>query len=156
MKRSLLALTVTLALGCSEPPRAAAMKIESREQLIGGRRALAEVGDYKLTNGIIQAIVQEKGHSRGFGAFGGSLIDLDLVRGGKESSALGVAGNDHFTEMFPAFFLEAIEPSEVAILSDGSLGPAVIRVSGKGAEFLSLTKTINDVVVNQPLDYHVD
>ncbi|MFZ5468299.1 MAG: carboxypeptidase regulatory-like domain-containing protein [Myxococcota bacterium] len=150
---------VLLLAGCSSsaPPRASAVRIESRSQLIGGQRALGEVGDFKLSNGIIHAIIQDVGHSRGFGVFGGSLIDVDLVRGSKASSATGTAGNDWFTEMFPAFFLEAIEPQKVEVLADGSAGPAIIRVSGQGNDFLSLTRSINDLVLPPtPLDYTVD
>lgn len=154
---SALAVVVAAYAGCSSTPRARASRIQSREELIGGRRALGEVGDYKLSNGLIHAIVQDIGHSRGFGAFGGSLIDVDLVRGGKQSSATGVAGNDGFTEMFPAFFLEAIEPSKVEVVADGSAGgAAIVRVSGKGGEFLSLAKSINDLVLPAGCDYQVD
>src|SRR4051794_36846237 len=83
----------------STPPKATAFRITSRQQLIGGQRALGDIGDYKLSNGLVHAIVQDIGASRGFGAFGGSLIDVDLVRGGKESLSTGVSGNDYFTEM---------------------------------------------------------
>src|SRR5512145_1759719 len=116
-------LSVLVLASCAKTtPPASAFQIKSRGDLIGGRRALAEVGDYKLTNGIIQAIIQEVGTSRGFGAFGGSLIDIDLVRSAKASGATGVKGNDQFTEMFPAFFLQALEPEKVKVEADGSDG----------------------------------
>src|SRR5205823_967849 len=93
---------VAFFVACTSTPQPSlAMRITSREQLIGGKRALGEVGDYKISNGVIHAIVQDIGKSRGFGAFGGSLIDVDLVRGGKASATSGVKGNDYFTEMFP-------------------------------------------------------
>ncbi len=158
MRRSLTCTALLLALGCSTPPPASAVRVESREQLIGGRRALGEVGDYKLSNGIIHAVIQNTGHSRGFGVFGGSLIDLDLVRGGKRSASTGVAGNDYFTEMFPAFFLQAVEPKTVEIIADGRDGAAaVIRVAGAGGEFMSMTKGINDLTLGSAeLGYQVD
>ena len=124
MKRLAL-VALALSAGCtrtSQPARA--FKIESRADLIGGKRALADVGDYKITNGLVHAIVQDVGTSRGFGAFGGSLIDIDLVRGTETSAVKGPVGNDYFTEMFPAFFLTALEPAEVTVLSDGSDGGA--------------------------------
>ncbi|MHB8874386.1 MAG: carboxypeptidase regulatory-like domain-containing protein [Myxococcaceae bacterium] len=158
MKKLLFALcAVALSLGCTKTAQpATAVRITSRDQLIGGQRALGEIGDYKISNGIVHAIVQNVGHSRGFGVFGGSLIDVDLVRGGKSSAATGVAGNDYFTEMFPAFFLQAIEPQEVSIVEDAG-GAAVIRVTGRGANFLSLTKSINELVIGAgPLEYQVD
>src|SRR5215210_3217995 len=87
-----LAASAILALcaTCSSttPPHASAIKIGSREQLIGGLRALGDVGDFKISNGIIHAIIQDIGNSRGPGAFGGSLIDVDLVRGGTKSASL--------------------------------------------------------------------
>ncbi|MBI3183135.1 MAG: carboxypeptidase regulatory-like domain-containing protein [Myxococcales bacterium] len=154
---AVLAAVLAAVTACSsKPPPASAFRIESRDQLVGGRRALGEVGDFKLSNGVVQAVVQDVGHSRGFGAFGGSLIDVDLVRGGKRSSAVGPVGNDYFTEMFPAFFLEAIEPEKVEIADDGRGGAARIRVFGKGGDFLSLTKSVNDIVLPAPFDYQVD
>ncbi|MBX5483503.1 MAG: hypothetical protein IRZ16_16905, partial [Myxococcaceae bacterium] len=151
---------VAFSMACTpaKPPGAQAFRVTSREQLIGGRRALGEVGDFKLTNGIIQAVIQDVGHSRGFGAFGGSLIDIDLVRSGTAHAATGVTGNDQFTELFPAFFLEAMEPSKVEVVADGSDGKAaVIRVSGEGDQFLTLAKGINALVLNDAkLTYQVD
>jgi hypothetical protein len=168
-----------LAAGCSKTtPPARAFQISNRADLIGGKRALGDVepapvdasdliggkrasgdvGDFKLTNGLVQAIVQNVGTSRGFGSFGGSLIDYDLVRSGSANGATGATGNDYFTEMFPAFFLSAIEPAEVKVLADGSDGKAaVIRVSGHAGNFVSLIKPLTDVVdPKQPLDFTCD
>ena len=71
MKRVLaVALASAVAVSCSRTtPNASAFQITSREQLVGGRRALGEVGDFKISNGIVHAIVQDVGTSRGFGAF---------------------------------------------------------------------------------------
>lgn len=178
MKRLLLgALCLTAACTKTEAP-ARAFQINSRVELIGGVRALADVdsapkdatdliggkrasgtdGDYKLSNGIIHAIIQNVGTSRGFGSFGGSLIDIDLVRSGQSSPTAGVVGNDYFTEMFPAFFLTALEPSKVEVLSDGSDGKAAtIRVSGRSGAFISLVKAFTEVVdPTDPLDFSCD
>ncbi len=162
MKRlSTLLLALALQLSCSRSvPPARAFRVNSRHELIGGQRALGEIGDYKISNGIIHAIVQDVGTSRGFGAFGGSLIDLDLVRDSKTSATAGTVGNDYFTEMFPAFFLHAVEPSKVEVLADGSDGQAAkLRVSGGGGEFISIVKEINDslnLVPKANLEYTVD
>lgn len=178
MKRLLLISLVAL-WGCAKStPPARAFQIGSRVELIGGKRALADVepapvdasdliggkralaatGDYKLTNGIIHAIIQNVGTSRGFGSFGGSLIDIDLVRAGNASSTSGVAGNDYFTEMFPAFFLTALEPAKVEVVADGSDGKAaIVRVSGRSGSFISLVKAFTEVVdPKQPLDFSCD
>jgi hypothetical protein len=152
------ALTVgVVAPGCTRTtPPARAFKIESRADLIGGKRALADVGDFKISNGLVHAIVQDVGTSRGFGAFGGSLIDIDLVRGTESSPVKGPVGNDYFTEMFPAFFLTAIEPAKVEAVN-GDDGSAKIVVSGKSGSFISVVNAITDVVYpKDPLDYQVE
>ncbi|MFZ5444948.1 MAG: carboxypeptidase regulatory-like domain-containing protein [Myxococcota bacterium] len=177
--KKLLLVALVFAGACSRTtPPARAFQITSRTELIGGKRALADVeaapkdatdliggkrasgaeGDYKLTNGVIHAIVQNVGTSRGFGSFGGSLIDIDLVRGGASSGTSGTVGNDYFTEMFPAFFLTALEPAQVSVLNDGSDGgPAAIRVAGRSGAFISLVKSFTEVVdPSDPLDFTCD
>ncbi len=145
---------ITSCTRTSQPARA--FKIESRADLIGGKRALADVGDYKISNGIVHAIVQDVGTSRGFGAFGGSLIDIDLVRGTESSAVKGPVGNDYFTEMFPAFFLTAIEPAKVEAVSNED-GSAKIVVSGKSGSFISVVNAITDVAYpKDPLSYTVE
>ena len=149
MKRILLGALVLISACTKTEAPSRAFQINSRVELIGGVRGLGDTdsapkdatdliggkrasgadGDYKLSNGVMHAIIQNVGTSRGFGSFGGSLIDIDLVRSGQASSASGVVGNDYFTEMFPAFFLTALEPAKVEVLADGSDGKAAaIRV----------------------------
>lgn len=178
MKRLLLFSLLTLVACSKSAPPARAFQIQSRTELIGGKRALADVepapvdasdliggkrasgaeGDFKLSNGVIHAIVQNVGTSRGFGSFGGSLIDIDLVRGNGGSSTAGVIGNDYFTEMFPAFFLTALEPSKVEVLADGSAGgAATIRVSGRSGSFITLANAFTTLVdPADPMDFTVD
>jgi hypothetical protein len=147
MKAAFIVALVCALAGCSKTtPPAQAFKIKSRSDLIGGKRALADVGDFKITNGLVQAIVQDKGTSRGFGAFGGSLIDIDLVRSADTNATKGPTGNDYFTEMFPAFFLTAVEPSSVDVVNDAETGIAKIVVSGGSGAFISVTKAITDLV----------
>ena len=149
MRTLSIVVLLCLVAGCkATPPPASAVKISARNELIGGKRALGEVGDYKISNGVIHAIIQDVGFSRGFGAFGGSLIDIDLVRAGKTGNSSAPVGNDYFTEMFPAFFLQAVEPSKVEVFNDGTDGKAaVIRVTGSGGDFLSLVNSINDLLI---------
>ncbi|MBE2252879.1 MAG: carboxypeptidase regulatory-like domain-containing protein [Myxococcus sp.] len=152
---SLFALVLFASCSRTTPP-ARAFKLESRAELIGGKRALADVGDYKISNGLIHAIVQDVGTSRGFGAFGGSLIDIDLVRGNEPNGVKGPQGNDYFTEMFPAFFLTAIEPEKVEAVSAED-GTAKIVVSGKSGSFISVVNAITDVAYpKDPLSYTVE
>jgi hypothetical protein len=151
--------------GCpSSEPLANARQITNRAELIGGPRALGEVGDWLIQNDKVRFIVQDAGFSRGFGVFGGALLDADLVRktSGRGSSDGGV-GKDNFGEMFPAFFLEALEPREVLdpndptgekklpaieIENDGSDGKAaVLVVRGTGGDFIALTQTVNTTLL---------
>jgi hypothetical protein len=141
-----------LATGCGKPSReskARAQKITNRHQLIGGLNALGEVGDYRLENDEIRLIVQDKGFNRANGLFGGSLIDADLRRTRSESDAFGEEGHDTFGELFPAFFLEVIDPDQVEVINDGSDGEAaVVEVRGRGGEFVTMLRYINQVMIN--------
>ncbi|HCF57470.1 MAG TPA: hypothetical protein DFS52_05695, partial [Myxococcales bacterium] len=77
--RTGLAVLIAGALGACEEStgtRAMAMQVTKRDQLVGGPRALGDVGDFVLSNGRIRAVVQGASASRGFGVFGGSLIDV--------------------------------------------------------------------------------
>ncbi len=164
--------TVCLALAygaaCPTQPQARAFKVASRAELIGGPRALGEVGDYLLENDRARFLVQDAGFSRGFGVFGGALLDADLVRpeAGRGDSE-GGRGKDNFGEMFPAFFLEALEPIEVDNQEYGAPGadprdrlPAIevvkaggpgleaeIVIRGLGGDFLALTQSVNEVLL---------
>lgn len=137
--------------GCQDAAteRANARQIATRADLIGGPGSLGEVGDYMLENDQIRVVIQDKGFSRGFGVYGGSLIDADLVRATPAGNSDGGTGRDQFGELFPIFFLEAMVPEAVEILSDGSDGgTARVRVRGTGGDFLTLTKVLNQVILN--------
>ncbi|HEY1098362.1 MAG TPA: carboxypeptidase regulatory-like domain-containing protein, partial [Myxococcota bacterium] len=145
----------------SSPPLASAHRVANRAELIGGPRALGEVGDWMLENGRVRFIVQDAGFSRGFGVYGGALLDADLVREEGRGNSEGGTGKDNFGEMFPAFFLEALEPREVEdpndpraklaaieIENDGSDGnAAVLVVRGTGGDFIAMTQKINELLL---------
>jgi hypothetical protein len=134
--------------GAVDGERAKAYRIERREQLMGGQRALNDVGDYVLENDKIRVVVQDIGYSRGFGMFGGGIIDMDLRRFNERGSLRGDQGRDMFGEMFPAFFLQAMNPQHLEIVSDGSDGgSAIIRVSGYGGDFMSMVKGLNALLI---------
>src|SRR5215510_9103201 len=84
----------------SKSPKVTAQQITSRADLIGGPGALGEVGDYLIANEQVRIIVQGAGYSRGFGLYGGSLIDADLVRPRSFGNSSGGQGNDNFSELF--------------------------------------------------------
>lgn len=138
------------AFGCQEvTPAANARRVVTRTELIGGPSALGEVGDYLLENDHLRVIVQDKGFSRGFGVYGGSLIDIDRKRQAATGTSTGGFGRDQFGELFPVAFLQALVPDAVEVVADGrDGGAAVVRVSGSGGDFLSLTKSLNQAVLN--------
>ena len=167
-----VALCIVIVLGVATcqresaplPPRA--FRVTDRSQLFGGGpRALGEVGDFMLQNDQIRVVIQDAGFSRGFGVYGGSIIDADLRRvdeqGRGESNRLG--GNDIFAEMFPSFFFQAVACDKVVVLSDGTkpyderygqravhydAGVAVVRASGGGGEFLTLLKLFDSLFLS--------
>ena len=103
---------------CSDEGRSYAGRVNSPMELIGGPGALGAVGDYLLANDKVRVIIQDKGWSRGFGVFGGGIIDADIVRPGTQSSAAGGTGRDNFGEAFPAFFLQAFDVENQTIRDD--------------------------------------
>ena len=130
---SLVGVTSLMSCETDSSKKARAYRIAARHQLIGGPRALGEIGDFMLENDQIRVVVQDKGFSRGFGVFGGGIIDADLVRTGSYSGDSSEAvGYDNFGEMFPAFFLEAMEPISLEIEVEESEEAAVIRVEAWG------------------------
>lgn len=141
-----------------------ARRITSAHELIGGPKAIGQVGDWLIGNSQFRVVIQDQGWSRGFGIFGGGVIDVDLQRPGVHSSAAGGTGNDYFGELFPALFLEAwdvdkqfevgkkasdrIELAAIEVLKDGSDGrEAIIRTRASGGDFLTTVGELNDVAL---------
>ncbi|MGM0556362.1 MAG: hypothetical protein ACQEVA_08275 [Myxococcota bacterium] len=126
-----------------------AKEIDSRDELVGGPTALGEVGDYLLENDKIRVVIEKEGYNSGTGLYGGSLIDADLQRSNYDGGYLGGNGSDTFGEYFPAFFLEVVATENVEVINDGSNGEAaIIEVSGRGGEFVSMLRFINQAMVN--------
>jgi len=125
---ALVAATLApLAGGCSaekteDTPLAIAREVTQRSELVGGPRALGDLGDVLMQNDRIRVVIQAPGFSRGFGVYGGSVIDADLRRPSEPGNSLDAEGFDAMGEVFPAFFLQAVAVDEVEILDDGSDG----------------------------------
>src|SRR3990167_1684956 len=149
-----------------QPLQPQAFRVTDRAQLFGGGpRALGDVGDYMIQNDRIRVVIQNAGYSRGFGVYGGGIIDADLRRvdeQGREGSPKR-GGRDIFAEMFPSFFFQAVACDKVEVLSDGSkaydetygerslhydAGVAVLRASGGGGEFLTMLKVFDSLFLN--------
>ncbi len=154
-----LALVCALAaVGCSgssHPQRdsaggalATAFRISDPADLIGGPAALAGIGDWMLRNDRIRVIVEDAGPSIGFvGAFGGGILDADLVRAADEP------GNDRITQTFPVFLPRGAEADRIEVIADGSDGgAAVLRVTGHDGPF-SFLQSFGDISIpDTPLD----
>jgi hypothetical protein len=142
------ALVGALAACSSETaPSARADRISTREQLIGGPKALGDIGDFLLENEKIRVIIEDKGPGRGVTLFGGSLLDADLAR----PNASGVRGNDQLTELLPAFLFEVVEPSQVTVLADGEGGgPARVAVRGTGGDLIQSLAVLNTGLIFPP------
>ncbi len=154
----LLGLASVLAAawaGCSSAvPQATARVVQSRRDLVGGERALGEVGDYLIENEKIRVIIQKPGFSRGFGVYGGSLIDADLRRPSEEGSSGTPVGFDNFGELFPAFFLQAADINSVRVASDGSAdGTARIEATGTAGDFLEMLAVLNRAIAGSNVDF---
>jgi hypothetical protein len=159
-RRLCLFAGIALIAGC-EPSNGGtyARRVQAPEELIGGPGALGQVGDWAIGNQQFRVIIQDQGWSRGFGIFGGGIIDADLQRPGAVGTAGGGTGKDNFGELFPALFLQAFDVEDqiranpathqnetlpgIEIRNDGSDGgPAIIRTRAGGGDFLTLASEL--------------
>jgi hypothetical protein len=146
-----LALSVFAGLaGCSNTPasRAQARTVTHRDEVPAGPRALGDVGDLLLENDKVRVVIQGPGDSRGFGVYGGSLLDAARVdRNQRSGSSAGGVGSDQFGELFPSFFLQAVAVDKVEVISSGADGgPARVRASGTAGDFLELVGYLNRAI----------
>jgi len=175
---SALCLAAIAAGGACAPEQTAwAGRVTSPGQLVGGPRTIGEVGDWRLSNGKVRFIVQDLNlipanenpvyggvdgggvtGDRNYATFGGTLIDADLARPEAELDPRATGdGADGLGELFPAFFLSALEPSSIAVIDDGSTGnPARIRVVGTPSEFLTQTKLVDQLALGTGLTFALD
>lgn len=172
MKRAAAATALALAsTACTggAAPHARAQQIQVSAELIGGPKAIGQIGDFLLENDKIRVIVHgvNGGSGRGNTLFGGQIIDADLVRPGGGG---GTRGNDQLAEVLPTFLFEVIEPTEVFVpcrdgsnacpasgRADGSDGgPARVAVVGQGGDLLQLAALLVAGVLFPPsLDFTV-
>lgn len=154
MRKSILiglALSSLTLFSCKneDAGRATAQRVTDRTQLVGGPTALGDIGDYVLENDQIKVVVQDLTYNRGSGLFGGSLIDADLKRYDSKGTPFGGTGRDTFGELFPVFFLEMIDPQQITVVNDGTDGKAaIIEVAGKGGEFVTMLRYLNQLMLN--------
>jgi len=106
-------------------PRVRARRIDDESDLITGPLAHSRIGDWLLTNCEARFIIQDAPQRDMYsvGAFGGNLIDLELI---------GHEGLDNFIEIAPTLDVETVvNPQTVEIVNDGTNGePASVRTCG--------------------------
>ncbi len=100
-------------------PPIRAFVVTDAADLLQGREATGRIGDLRIENEHIVAIVGALDHHM-WGPFGGGILDLAVA-----------GGDDRFQEAFStAGFLRAVRPETVEVAADGTDGDAVIRVRG--------------------------
>lgn len=96
-----------------------AFVVESKEQLVPGYGARGRIGDLRIENEHLVAIIGSEDNFQ-WANYGGGV--LDMVPNG---------GQDYFTELFPIVgFLRGVKPGKVEVLADGCDGEAIIRMTG--------------------------
>jgi hypothetical protein len=107
------------------PAKARVRQITDPADLIAGPLAHGRVGDWLVENSVARFIVQDvaKRDMYSVGAFGGNIIDLELVAN---------PGNDNFIELQPMLNVETVVNAQtVQIVNDGQDGTAaVLRTCG--------------------------
>ncbi len=151
---SCLGAVVFLSACDPEPEsRASAYEVTTRDQLIGGPSATLDLGDFILENdqirvGILGAVNLDgqQANSMGPGLYGGSLVDVDLVR--PEAGYANGHGLDQFAEVFPTVNLKITGTEGVEIVRDGSDGgPAEVRMYGPSEPYFSLLELLDVLCV---------
>lgn len=123
------------------PPKARARRITDPADLVRGPLAHGTAGDYLLENTRARFVVQDapKRDLYSVGAFGGNLIDAELV---------DRPGTDNFLEIQPAVNIETvINAQTVEIVNDGQDGlAAVVRTCGPDdiLDFVNPSTVIED------------
>ena len=105
-----------------------ARRVTTRTDLVGGPGALGELGDVVL-NAKIKLIIQDKGYSRGFGVYGGGIIDADIVRPTPTTIRMEQWDAIALEGAVSVYFLQALNPREVEILEKSDSGMAKVRVA---------------------------
>ncbi|MEZ4321114.1 MAG: CehA/McbA family metallohydrolase [Myxococcota bacterium] len=141
---------------------ARARRIVELDEVVGGPKGLANVGDFVLENDRIRVAVLasvnpdgSERHSPGPGTFGGGLVDADLNL--PVPSRQGGRGSDQFAELMPTANMNVILTAgedAVRIVNDGANGePAVIRVQGESEPFITLLGAL--WALTRAPDFHI-
>jgi len=152
----LLAVSSSSCAGDQVEVWARARLVENRADLVGGPRALGDIGDFRLENDQLRVIIQGPTHSRTLGVYGGGLIDVDLnrPRGDGLGDSSGGVGLDALGELFPTFLLQAVDVQTVEVRDDGADGSAAqVVATGTAGDFVELVGVLNRLLLGSHQDY---
>jgi len=103
--------------------------IRAEDELIGGPKAEAQIGDLKIENAHVRFIIEGARFAGGYRNFGGHVIDADVARGADEP------GGDRFGELMVSWNLTVFEPATAEVVDDGTDGLAKLVVTGEAAAY---------------------
>ena len=121
-------------------------QITREDELVGGLKPEGRIGDYKIYNSRIQVVIEGARMSDGWGVFGGTIADADVVRpeGEPEQSLFG--------EYIWGYNLRLVDPAQITVINDGGDGQAaILRVSGPDNSLPFLDALLGDVLPSDPL-----
>ena len=96
-----------------------AFTIQDPSELVPGHDAVGRIGDFRIGNSHIDAVIGGADHSI-WGPYGGGVLDFTVA-----------GGEDYFEEQFPiAGFLRGVRVNTIEVVKDGSDGEALIRITG--------------------------
>ena len=106
--------------------------------LFGGAAAEGAIGDIKIYNDRVQFIIEAAGESQNYVEYGGSLVDLDIVR------PEGQLGQDLIDDASTMVGLgRMFDADTVTVLNDGTNGEAAhVRAIGSTSPLTIMTGTL--------------
>ncbi len=113
--------------------------------LVGGPKAEGQLGDFILENNVATFLVEGVRPCGGYRQYGGALVDADLQPGGE----------DRLGELWLVWNLFAFRPDSAEVVSDGSDGLAVVRVTGRTEPYAWIQSLLGGVLLAEPLDIRV-
>ncbi|HSA24413.1 MAG TPA: hypothetical protein P5076_23330, partial [Myxococcota bacterium] len=157
MKRLALAWLLSWSLAACEAgdlhradPVARAVRITSEDELLSGRTARGQVGDYKLWNDRVAFVLSDVGLDDGYQRYGGLPVDADVVR------APGEPGASQLGPIFFGFDQRLFEPVAAEVVADGDGGEtgdrAVVRFTGQDGHFPWLASFMSGVFPTETID----
>jgi len=114
------------------------------EQLVGGPKAEGMIGDLVLANARATFVVEGARKGGGYRAFGGNLVDVVVDQ-----------RLDLFGEIWFAWNLEALIPTEAAVVSTGEDGVAHVRLKGRTGPYAWPDSFLRGLLNPPPADLEV-